>query len=89
MKRWMTLALVGLLVGLVSLVFSILNPPAEALFQQDPTAGSGSCTNYKCDWCCQTHCGCPDPGSSYHFTGWCGCSSIECNRHCDWEPSGS
>lgn len=70
---------------LISLV--LVGLEAHAVFQQDPDAGGGSCTSYKCDWCCQAFCGCSNPGDGWHFTGWCTCSSLECNRTCDWSPS--
>lgn len=76
-----------LLVLMILTCLVLVGLEAQALLQKDPDPGDGSCTNYKCDWCCQQNCGCSDPGEGFHFTGWCSCSSIDCNRNCNWTPA--
>jgi hypothetical protein len=85
MKRARLSLLVVML--LTSLVLAGMQAQAIFVKDPDPGTGSGSCAGYKCDWCCQTHCGCSDPGAGWHFTGWCSCSSVECYRSCDWSPA--
>ena len=46
-----------------------------------PTEEEGNCAGYMCNYCCETNCGCTGSGD---FIGWCGCSSISCNRVCEW-----
>lgn len=55
---------------------------------QGPPGGGGSCTGYRCDYCCRSNCGCPEPSGNYNFSGWCACSSLDCNRQCSWSEAG-
>lgn len=77
---------VALVLVIASSAFALLTP---AQFQQDPGSGSGSSGDCpaNCTYCCQDKCGCGSP-EGWLFVGWCGCSSIECNRVCSWKPAG-
>lgn len=58
-------------------------PLAEAQFQKDPNppdGESGSCT-----YCEQERCGCAQTPPNCELTFACGCSSIDCNRSCDYD----
>lgn len=43
--------------------------------------GSGSCT-----YCSQSRCGCASAPLGYRLDYSCSCSSIDCNRSCDYTP---
>lgn len=83
----MTRVRLSLLVVMILASLVLVGMEAQALFQQDPGTGSGKCTSYQCDWCCQKFCGCSEPGGAWHFTGWCSCSSQGCTRVCQWSPA--
>jgi hypothetical protein len=83
MKRARLSLLVVML--LTSLVMAGMQ--AQAVFQKDPGTWDGSCSDFKCDWCCQVYCGCSSPGQGWYFIGWCACSPVECNRSCEWAPA--
>lgn len=82
-KRLVLALLAGVTLAMVLFVL-LPSPTVDALFNQDPSAGTGSCTSYKCNWCCEVNCGCGAAPEGRYWCGYCSCSSISCTRVCEF-----